>query len=239
MTAFQERLSKWYTIDKKLFKLKPSKTVLIIIDMTCEYSCPKYGYNITLGDEGIDTEYYFNRVEDIVVPNIRKLAAFFKRNNMKVIYTTFIPNSFDNTDLYRIGNMQKKNTEKLHNNGVGIREKGKKIREEIFPDDTDIIVNKVSPGAFYSSSLEAVLNNMKVETLFFTGVLTNVAVESTAREAVDRSYNTIIVNDACAALTNEEHESTVNIFRKYYGKVENTNLIIDEFPWETWENELI
>ena len=76
---------------------------------------------------------------------------------------------------------------------------------------------------------------MGIETLFFTGVGTNMCVESTLREAVDRNYNCIIVEDACATYDQESHNATIKIIGDVFGKARSTDRVIKEYPWKIYE----
>ncbi|OAJ34931.1 Isochorismatase family protein YecD [Piscirickettsiaceae bacterium NZ-RLO1] len=72
--------------------------------------------------------------------------------------------------------------------------------------DIDVIKHRVS--AFYNTKLEAVLHAQRIERLIVTGVSTDMAVQLTAREAHDRDYEVIIVEDACATLDANLHQVT-------------------------------
>ena len=61
------------------------------------------------------------------------------------------------------------------------------------------------------------LKNMGITTLLVTGVVTNVCVHSTAREAFDYGFIPIIIEDCCAAWTSEIHRNTLNSFGLLYG----------------------
>jgi nicotinamidase-related amidase len=73
------------------------------------------------------------------------------------------------------------------------------------PVDGEIVLHKHTLSPFNSTALDQLLHNLDVDTLVIAGVLTNVAVETTVRDAADRGYNVILVSDACAALTPEDH----------------------------------
>ncbi|HLB56058.1 MAG TPA: isochorismatase family cysteine hydrolase [Coxiellaceae bacterium] len=75
------------------------------------------------------------------------------------------------------------------------------------PSDFVIIKNRVS--AFYSTSLETFLRANQIQNIILTGVSTDMAIQSTAREAHDRDYKVIIVSDACGAGIAEWHDFTL------------------------------
>lgn len=70
--------------------------------------------------------------------------------------------------------------------------------------DFDIVKHRVSP--FYGTSLEPILRANGIERVILCGVSTNGVVHSGAREAHDRDYECIILEDCCAGVSHQEHE---------------------------------
>lgn len=79
--------------------------------------------------------------------------------------------------------------------------------------DFDIVKHRVSP--FYATSLEAILRANGVERLILCGVSTNGVVHSGAREAHDRDYECIILEDCCAGVTQDEHAQAIACLGRY------------------------
>jgi ureidoacrylate peracid hydrolase len=77
---------------------------------------------------------------------------------------------------------------------------------------TDLIVDKTRFGAFVpgSSKLHEILQARGIDTLIITGTATNVCCESTARDAMQMNYKVIFVADGNAAMTDAEHNATLN-----------------------------
>jgi nicotinamidase-related amidase len=86
---------------------------------------------------------------------------------------------------------------------------GAAIHPSVAPKEGDIVVTKRFVSAFTGSDLAAVLWAGGIDTLILTGVATNFVVEGTAREAVDRGYNVVIVEDCCCAMSPETHEMSL------------------------------
>jgi len=78
-------------------------------------------------------------------------------------------------------------------------EYGHDFIDELQPMSGEIVVDKPGYGAFYQTSLERELRQRGIAQLIFCGITTEVCVHSTLREAVDRGYRCILVEDACAA----------------------------------------
>ncbi|ACT01707.1 cysteine hydrolase family protein [Paenibacillus sp. JDR-2] len=96
----------------------------------------------------------------------------------------------------------------------------------VSPAETDIIVKKHRYSGFIHTRLESVLQTLKIETLIMTGVSTNLCVESTARDGFMRDYHIILMKDACAAFSQEEHDMTVKTVDTYFGMAASTTDVI-------------
>lgn len=81
------------------------------------------------------------------------------------------------------------------------------------PGDFDIVKHRVSP--FYATSLEAILRAHRIQRLVLSGVSTNGVVHSGAREAHDRDYDVVILEDCCAGATPEEHRDALSCLARY------------------------
>jgi ureidoacrylate peracid hydrolase len=89
------------------------------------------------------------------------------------------------------------------------------------PSSTDLRVKKVKYSAFIagSSDLDAQLKSRGVETVLIAGTATNVCSESSARDAMMLDYRVIMLSDANATWTDEEHTATLNNLALYFGDV--------------------
>lgn len=89
----------------------------------------------------------------------------------------------------------------------------------------DLLIDKTRFSAFIqgSSTIEAGLRTRGIDTLLITGTATNVCCESTARDAAMRNFQTIMVSDALAAKTDEEHNATLMNFVLNFGDVMTTD----------------
>ena len=75
------------------------------------------------------------------------------------------------------------------------------------PGDFDIVKHRVSP--FYATSLEAILGAHGIQRLYVCGVSTSGAVLSAAKDGHDRDYGVYVLEDCCAALTDEQHQAVI------------------------------
>lgn len=75
----------------------------------------------------------------------------------------------------------------------------------------DLVIVKPRISAFYGTNLDAVLRARRIDRLAVAGVSTAWAVQSTVRDAHDRDYDVIVVEDACAAANEQIHRSSVEL----------------------------
>jgi nicotinamidase-related amidase len=113
------------------------------------------------------------------------------------------------------------------NNGIfQLGTKGTEVHPAVAPapGDFDIVKHRVSP--FYATSLEAILRANGIERIVLCGVSTNGVVHSGAREAHDRDYEVVILEDCCAGVTADEHMHAIACLGRYATIVGGT-----EFDW--------
>ncbi|MFN6977083.1 MAG: isochorismatase family protein [Gemmobacter sp.] len=92
------------------------------------------------------------------------------------------------------------------------------------PRDLRILKNRYSALIPGSSSLERVLRGLGIDVILIAGTKTNVCCESTARDAMMLDFGVVMVRDACAALSDEEHRVTLETVIQQFGDV----LTVDE-----------
>lgn len=90
--------------------------------------------------------------------------------------------------------------------------------------DFDIVKHRVSP--FYGTSLEPILRAHGIERIVMCGVSTNGVVHSGAREAHDRDYEVVILEDCCAGVTADEHMHAIACLGRYGSIVQSAG-----FDW--------
>jgi ureidoacrylate peracid hydrolase len=105
---------------------------------------------------------------------------------------------------------------------------GFKLYPALEPAPADPRVKKITYSAFIagSSDLDALPRRRSIETVLIAGTVTNVCCESSARDPMMLDYRVIMVSDANAALTDEEHAATVNSFFVAFGDVMTSDDVI-------------
>lgn len=100
------------------------------------------------------------------------------------------------------------------------------IVPEMGPKSGDHILRKRQWGAFYGTDLDLQLRRRGIDTIVLCGIATNIGVESTARDAFERGYQQIFVEDACSDLSAEAHAFSVNHVLSRLGRVRSTEEVL-------------
>jgi nicotinamidase-related amidase len=97
---------------------------------------------------------------------------------------------------------------------------------DVGPDD--VVFSKVSSSPFNSTAIDRFLRNLDIETLLVCGVVTNGCVEGTVRDASDFGYQVVMVEDACAAVTQSLHQAAITNLKDGFCNVRTTDDILQE-----------
>jgi nicotinamidase-related amidase len=86
----------------------------------------------------------------------------------------------------------------------------------------DLLITKRQWGAFYGTELDLQLRRRGIDTIILCGITTNIGVESTARDAYERGYRQVFVEDATSARSAEEHDFVMRTAFPRMGRVRST-----------------
>ena len=204
--------------------LDPARSALVVVDMQYASASRREGLGRLLKDRGQESmgAYRFDRIENTVVPTIQRLLAGFRARGVRIVYLTVGSALPDFSDLLphmrpfaeSIGNTE------------GRREH--EILDELRPRPGEAVINKTTMSAFHSSGFERLLRSWGVEHLLFTGVSTNSCVEGTARDAADRGYRCLLVEDGCGAASQRLHDASCENFQRLLGRVAPSAAVMEE-----------
>jgi nicotinamidase-related amidase len=96
------------------------------------------------------------------------------------------------------------------------------LMPELDRQPEDLVITKRNWGAFYGTELDLQLRRRGVDTILLCGITTNIGVETTARDAYDRGYNQVFVEDATSARSAEEHDFIMRTAFPRMGRVRGT-----------------
>ena len=100
------------------------------------------------------------------------------------------------------------------------------LSPELGRTDRDILITKRQWGAFYGTALDLHLRRRGIRTIVIGGIATNFGVESTARDAYERSYALVFVEDAMAGLTAAAHTFAITTIFPRIGRVRSTEDVL-------------
>lgn len=172
------------------FVFAPQTTALLIIDMQRDFLEPG-GFGAVLGND-------VSRLRAAIVPTQRVLAAW-RAAGLTVIHTRE-GHRPDLTDLASAKRERGRLTCGIGDVGpmgrILVRgEPGHDIIAELAPAPGEPVVDKPGKGAFYATDLEVMLRNRGIERLVVCGVTTEVCVNTTVREANDRGFDCLVLED--------------------------------------------
>ena len=150
------------------------------------------------------------------IPLIRSLLDFYRKNNSLVVHTRE-GHRADMRDCppVKLARSKQAGAEIGSNGPMGkllIRgEYGHDIIDALKPIDGELIVDKPGYGAFHQTDLAQILSSHHITQLLICGVTTEVCVQSTLREAVDRGYECVLVSDACGSAYADLHDAAIKM----------------------------
>lgn len=91
---------------------------------------------------------------------------------------------------------------------------GTEFADQVKPNKDEKVIIKRRVSAFFGTDLETTLRATGVETIYFVGVSTDLAIESAVRDAHDRDFNVIVIYDCCAAANEDDHNKSLITLKK-------------------------
>ena len=203
------------------YDLRAGHTALLVVDMQYLDAHREYGMGRTARDQGLAAELdpYFSAV-DRIIPEIAQLIAAARSALLPVVYCAISSSVADCSDVSR------QHRDLRISAPPGSREA--QILDELRPLPGEIVLSKTCGGVFNGTHIDTVLRNLGVDTLIVTGVVTNGCVENAVRDASDRSYRTILVEDGCAALTPALQSIAMQVLTDVYCNVRTAATLVRE-----------
>lgn len=201
------------------FQVDFKKSALLVVDMHYFQVHRDFGYGKKARDLGLGhvIDYYYGRLEKRVVPKLRTLIPQLRAAGSQIIYARVVSAKEDGSDFC------------LRYRSWGLRipqsSRDADILDDIAPAGGDIVLNKTTQNVFTSTNLDQILRNMGREYVLLAGVVTNNCVEAAARSAVDLSYKAVVLEDCCAAFSEEVHLNALkNIHLNFAIVMDSTDL---------------
>jgi biuret amidohydrolase len=177
----------------------------------------------------VDMQAYSGQAPHVVANNVRLLELWRDRARPVVFLRvgSLLPDAQDQHPKRRISWGRGEGAVEPFRCPLGTP--GYEVRAELAPLPTELVLDKNGTGAFNTSAIDHYLRNLGVQNLVITGVSTNHCVDTTARDAADRGYNVILVEDACADSSASGQCATMSAVARHFGVVRSTDEVIGLF----------
>jgi ureidoacrylate peracid hydrolase len=213
--AITARVLTRYGVEHPFADLDPARTALVVIDLQNAFMDEAVGHAVCPASRDI-------------VPEVNRLAAAVRATGGGVFW---IKNTHDERSAIEWSNLDTLVSPEMGRRRAAAMSEGTKGHDlwhglDVRPEDE--IVRKYRFSAFLpgTSELPYRLRARGFDTVLITGTVTNVCCESSARDAMMSNFKTIMVTDANAAMTPEEHQASLIAFYLIFGDVMDTDFVI-------------
>jgi nicotinamidase-related amidase len=200
-------------------KLDPATTALLVIDIQNTYLEDK-----DTPEETARWQPFYCRMRQTVIPNTAKLIAECRKRGIEVIFARIACLKNDGRDRSLSQKKPGFNYLLLPKD----RPDGQ-IVPELAPQGDEIVMLKTTDSALTGTNLRLILHNMGIKDVICAGIFTDQCVSSTVRSLADESYGVVVVEDCCAAATDELHRHELEVINMIYCHVVQLDEVLSFF----------
>jgi nicotinamidase-related amidase len=151
----------------------------------------------------------FNKEEFLA--NTKKLVEGL-RKSMPVVYTLITPPPREFQSSWYIYNVMRRYNVKDPDKLPTFMAPGspeREIPDAVKPEKGDILLDKATASIFVGTNFENMMRSRGIKTLIFTGIATEMGVESSARDASNRGFYPVVASDCVSSMDREGHERSL------------------------------
>ena len=186
--------------------LNPQQTALLVIDIQNTY--------LEVDDDPVEADRWApfrERMNTAVIPNTRNMIRHCREQGIEVIFARIACLKTDGRDRSLSQKKPGFNYLLLPKD----REDSQMV-PELTPEADDIVVIKTTDSALTGTNLRLVLRNLEIRDVIVAGIFTDQCVSSTVRSLADESFGVVVVEDCCAAATEELHVNELKSINMIY-----------------------
>lgn len=200
-------------------QLPKSNTALLVIDIQNRYlrELPEDVSDSTQIREWERWRPFRERMRGVVIPTVQRVLGYFRKNAMDVFFVRIACLTKDGRDR----SLSQRRPGFIHFDSADSQ-----IIPELQPLDNEIVLTKTTDSALTGTNLRLILLNMEIENVVVAGIFTDQCVSSTVRSLADESFNVIVLDDGCAAGTDELHHKELEIINNIYCQVMSSDELI-------------
>lgn len=196
--------------------LTAEATALLVIDVQNTYRVRPERDTLTVEAQAHYDSWtpFYDRFEQKLVPNTIDLLTCFRQARMDCFFARIASQT-------RHGRERSLSHRKPGWNDLLLPQDDweSAVVPELAPQEDEIVVTKMTDSALTGSNLRLLLTNMAIRNVVCCGVFTDQCVSSTVRSLADESFNVIVVEDCCAAASDELHHKELEIINMIYCNV--------------------
>ncbi len=154
---------------------------------------------------------FHERMNGIVIPRTQDLLRSFRNAGIECLFARIACHTRDGRDRSLSQKMPGWNNLLLPKN-----DHPSQIVPELAAEGDEIVVTKTTDSALTGTNLRLILTNLGIKTVVCCGIFTDQCVSSTVRSLADESFNVVVVEDCCAAGSDELHHKELEIMNMIY-----------------------
>lgn len=193
--------------------LKPAETALLVIDVQNTYIAREDPAGLSAEDKARHDTWtpFHERMNNIVIPRIADLLTRARANDIECLFARIACHTKDGRD--RSLSQKKPGFNYLL---LPKDEDPSQMVPELQAIGDEIEITKTTDSALTGTNLRLILHNIGIKNVIVCGIFTDQCVSSTVRSLADESFNVVVVEDCCAAGSDELHFKELEIINMIY-----------------------